>query len=96
MKRALVLAVVGGFLGIVTGSLLGPWFLSWYSEPSLPSTFSCTKEIDWAMDRLVKTQLASALIGAIVVGVAGTLIARALRLRAARKAAAGGGAPTQA
>ena len=87
MKRILVLLAVGGLFGMVGGSWLGPKFIAWWSNPPVQNNMlSCTKEIAWAMDSLVETQLGFAAAMAVVTAIVGSIVARAWRNRAALKA----------
>lgn len=94
MKRSLALFTIGGLLGTALGSWLGPKAVSyWFAPPVQNSHFNCNAEITWAMQSLIKWQALSAGVWAVIVVIAGTLIARAWRQRAARKAAATAIAP---
>jgi hypothetical protein len=89
VKKILVFLMVGGLLGVAAASWLGPLWLSyWFRPPVTNNMLSCTREVEWAMSSLVKTQLGSALAGGVVVAIFGGLASRALRKRAERRAAA--------
>ncbi len=87
MKKILVSLAVGAFLGMVVGTWIGPAFLSWFASPAIPNAFNCTREVDWAMSRLIWTQAIAGLVGAVLAAVVGAMASRALAQRAARKAA---------
>lgn len=89
MKRLLILLVIGGFVGSILSAWLAPGLIGWWAAPPVQnSMMTCNKEVQWAMGELVKAQLGCAVGGAILFGIGGVVAQRALRNRAARKAAA--------
>jgi len=80
MKRvttsALICALVFGLLA----TWLGPKMISyWYAPPvaaGAASAFNCTEAVNWAMNKLVLTQLIGSLIGIVVGMVFGIFLRR--------------------
>lgn len=87
MKRFLVLLLAGALSGMAFGAWAGPKMISWWFAPPVQNALlTCNREIDWAMQSLVKAQLGAALGGALVFAIGGGLIGYAWRNRAERKA----------
>ena len=80
MKRvttsALLCALVFGLLA----TWLGPKMISYWYTPPVPagaaSAFNCTDAVNWAMNKLVLTQLIGSVIGLLVGMVLGVLMRR--------------------
>ena len=91
MKRFLVLLVVGALAGSLLAGWIGRPIIVWNWSTPLPNPAACDKSVEAALRSLAFAQMVTAGILGLVFGVAGTFIARAMRMRAERKAAASGG-----
>jgi hypothetical protein len=90
MKRFLVLLVVGALAGSLLAGWLGRSIIVWNWSTPLPNPAACDQPIAAALRSLAYAQMVTAGILGVTFGVVGTLIARALRMRAEAKAAAAG------
>jgi len=73
MKRVSVSALVCALIFGLLATWLGPKLISyWYSPPvaaGAAAAFNCTEAVDWAMHKLVLTQILGTVIG-LAVGMA--------------------------
>jgi membrane associated rhomboid family serine protease len=73
---ALVCALVFGILA----TWLGPKMIAYWYAPPVPagaaSAFNCTDAVEWAMRKLVWTQIFGSIGGAVIGVVIGALLAR--------------------
>jgi hypothetical protein len=90
MKRFLVLLVTGALAGSLLAGWLGRPIIVWNWSTPLPNPAACDKPVEAALRSLAMAQMITAAVSGLVFGVAGSLIARALRMRAERKAGASG------
>ena len=81
MKRVTTSALVCALLFGLLATWLGPRIISyWYSPPvaaGAAAAFNCTEAVNWAMNKLVLTQVIGSLVGVFV----GILIGMAMRRR---------------
>jgi tellurite resistance protein TehA-like permease len=72
MKRVTISSLVCALIFGLLATWLGPKMISYWYTPPVPagaaSAFNCTDAVNWAMNKLVLTQLIGSLIG-IVVGI---------------------------
>jgi ABC-type phosphate/phosphonate transport system permease subunit len=73
MKRVTISSLVCALIFGLLATWLGPKMISYWYTPPVPSgaasAFNCTDAVNWAMNKLVVTQLVGTLIG-VVVGLA--------------------------
>ena len=82
MKRVTVSALVSALILGLLATWLGPRVISyWYTPPvaaGAAAAFNCTEAVDWAMHKLVLTQILGTVIGLAV----GTAFGIAMRRKA--------------
>jgi hypothetical protein len=70
MKRVTISSLVCALIFGLLATWLGPKMISyWYTPPvaaGAASAFNCTEAVNWAMNKLVLTQLIGSLIGIVV------------------------------
>jgi len=88
MKRFLILLVIGALAGSLLAGWLGRPIIVWNWSTPVPNPAACDKAVEAALRSLAYAQMITAGVLGVISGVAGTLIARAMRMRAERKAAA--------
>jgi len=80
MKRVTVSALLSALIFGILATWLGPKIISyWYTPPvaaGAASAFNCTEAVNWAMNKLVLTQLIGSIIGLLVGMVLGVLMRR--------------------
>ena len=80
MKRVSVSALVCALIFGLLATWLGPKLISyWYSPPvaaGAAAAFNCTEAVNWAMNKLVLTQLFGSVIGVAVGIVLGLFMGR--------------------
>jgi hypothetical protein len=80
MKRATVSSLLFALIFGLLATWLGPKMISYWYTPPVPagaaSAFNCTDAVNWAMNKLVLTQLIGSLIGFVVGLVVGVLMRR--------------------
>jgi hypothetical protein len=78
MKRATVTSLVCAIIFGLLATWLGPKMISYWYTPPVPSgaasAFNCTDAVNWAMNKLVLTQLIGTLIGIVVGLVLGVMM----------------------
>src|ERR1700682_6331129 len=78
MKRVTISSLVCALLFGLLATWLGPKMISYWYTPPVPagaaSAFNCTDAVNWAMNKLVLTQLIGSLIGIVVGLVLGILM----------------------
>lgn len=80
MKRVSIASLVTGLIFGILATWLGPKMISYWYSPPVPagaaSAFNCTDAVNWAMHKLVLTQLIGTGIGIIAGAFVGVLVAR--------------------
>jgi membrane associated rhomboid family serine protease len=80
MKRVTISALVSAIVFGLLATWLGPKMISYWYTPPVPagaaSAFNCTDAVNWAMNKLVLTQLIGSVIGLLVGMVLGILMGR--------------------
>jgi ABC-type nitrate/sulfonate/bicarbonate transport system permease component len=80
MKRVTIAALVSALVFGLLATWLGPKMISyWYTPPvaaGAAAAFNCTEAVNWAMNKLVLTQLIGSVIGLLVGMVLGILMGR--------------------
>lgn len=80
MKRATISSLLFALIFGLLATWLGPKMISYWYTPPVPagaaSAFNCTDAVNWAMNKLVLTQLVGSLIGFVVGLVVGVLMRR--------------------
>lgn len=80
MKRVSIAALLSGIIFGVLATWLGPKMISYWYAPPVPagaaSAFNCTDAVNWAMHKLVITQIVGTLIGLVAGAVMGGLLSR--------------------
>jgi len=80
MKRVTVSALISAIVFGLLATWLGPKMISYWYTPPVPAgaaaAFNCTEAVNWAMNKLVLTQLIGSVIGLVVGMVLGILIGR--------------------
>ena len=70
MKRATISSLIFALIFGLLATWLGPKMISyWYAPPvaaGAASAFNCTEAVNWAMNKLVLTQLIGSVIGLLV------------------------------
>ena len=70
MKRVSISSLVCALLFGLLATWLGPKMISYWYTPPVPagaaSAFNCTDAVNWAMNKLVLTQLIGSVIGIVV------------------------------
>jgi hypothetical protein len=70
MKRVTVSSLVCALIFGLLATWLGPKMISYWYTPPVPSggasAFNCTDAVNWAMNKLVVTQLIGSAIGFVV------------------------------
>ena len=70
MKRVPISSLVCALLFGLLATWLGPKMISYWYTPPVPagaaSAFNCTDAVNWAMNKLVLTQLIGSVIGIVV------------------------------
>jgi len=78
MKRATIAALLCALIFGLLATWLGPKMIAYWYTPPVPagaaSAFNCTDAVQWAMSKLVLTQLVGSLIGLVVGLVLGILM----------------------
>ena len=78
MRRVTISSLVCALLFGLLATWLGPKMISYWYTPPVPagaaSAFNCTDAVNWAMNKLVLTQLIGSLIGIVVGLVLGILM----------------------
>lgn len=57
--------VIGGLVGGIAATWLGPKAIAWYWTPPVEYAFNCKAPIEWALHRLQVTQMAGIIVGGI-------------------------------
>ena len=79
MKTVGVFAALGAIIGDVIASLVAPRFLTWYNTPgagAIQTICDMKTMSETIFSQLIQAQLIGAITGAVVLAVAGGLIAR--------------------
>jgi hypothetical protein len=80
MKRVTISALIAALVFGLLATWLGPKMISYWYTPPVPagaaSAFNCADAVNWAMNKLVLTQLIGSLIGFIVGMVLGVVMRR--------------------
>ena len=80
MKRVSIAALLCGMIFGVLATWLGPKMISYWYAPPVPagaaSAFNCTDAVNWAMHKLVLTQIIGTLVGLVAGAVIGGLASR--------------------
>ena len=80
MKRVTISSLVCALIFGLLATWLGPKMISYWYTPPVPagaaSAFNCTDAVNWAMNKLVLTQLVGTVIGVVVGIVLGVLMHR--------------------
>jgi hypothetical protein len=80
MKRVTISSLVCALIFGLLATWLGPKMISYWYTPPVPagaaSAFNCTDAVNWAMNKLVLTQLIGSLIGVVVGLVLGVIVRR--------------------
>lgn len=80
MKRTVIVTLVAALVFGILATWIGPKAISYWYRPPVPSgaaaAFNCTEAVDWAMNRLIWTQLIGTLTGALFGLVIGILVSR--------------------
>ena len=80
MKRVTISALVSALVFGLLATWLGPKMISYWYTPPVPAgaaaAFNCTDAVNWAMNKLVLTQLIGSVIGFVVGMVLGILMGR--------------------
>src|SRR5256714_9520016 len=88
MKRVTISSLVCALIFGLLATWLGPRMISYWYSPPVPagaaSAFNCTDAVNWAMNKLVLTQVVGSLIGLAV----GLIVGIVMRPRTARPPAA--------
>jgi len=70
MKRVTIAALVSALVFGILSTWLGPKMIAYWYAPPVPSgaavAFNCTDAVTWAMNKLVLTQIAGSLVGAVI------------------------------
>ena len=70
MKRVTISALISALVFGLLATWLGPKMISYWYTPPVPagaaSAFNCTDAVNWAMNKLVLTQLIGSVIGLLV------------------------------
>jgi tellurite resistance protein TehA-like permease len=70
MKRVTISSLIFALIFGLLATWLGPKMISyWYTPPvaaGAASAFNCTEAVNWAMNKLVLTQLVGSIIGLVV------------------------------
>jgi hypothetical protein len=88
MKRVTISSLLFALVFGLLATWLGPRMISYWYSPPVPagaaSAFNCTDAVNWAMNKLVLTQLIGSLIGVVV----GMIVGIVMRPRTAPPPAA--------
>jgi hypothetical protein len=88
MKRVTISALLFALIFGLLATWLGPRMISYWYSPPVPAgaaaAFNCTDAVNWAMNKLVLTQVIGSLIGVVV----GVIVGIAMRSRSAPPPAA--------
>ena len=80
MKRVTISSLVCALVFGLLATWLGPKMISYWYTPPVPagaaSAFNCTDAVNWAMNKLVLTQLIGSVIGLLIGMVLGILMRR--------------------
>jgi len=80
MKRVSIAALSFGLVFGILSTWLGPKMIAYWYAPPVPagaaSAFNCTDAVQWAMHKLVWTQIIGTLIGLAVGLIVGILLRR--------------------
>jgi hypothetical protein len=80
MKRVSIAALVCGMIFGVLSTWLGPKMIAYWYAPPVPagaaSAFNCTDAVNWAMHKLVLTQIIGTLIGLLAGAIIAALVVR--------------------
>jgi hypothetical protein len=74
MKRATVIMLLTALVFGIAATWLGPKMIAYWYNPPVPTAFNCTDAINWAMHRLILTQLGGTAIGLVVGAILGVLM----------------------
>ncbi len=55
--------LVGGAIGVILVTWLGPGYLVWYFKPPVSNALSCEIPIEWALTRLRNAQIIALALG---------------------------------
>jgi hypothetical protein len=66
MKRTAITTLVCGILFGILATWLGPKMIAYYYAPPVPTAFACNDSINWAMHKLVLTQLIGTGLGFVI------------------------------
>jgi membrane protease YdiL (CAAX protease family) len=80
MKRITIASLISAILFGILATWMGPKMISYWYAPPVPSgaasAFNCTDAVNWAMNKLVLTQLIGTLAGFVIGIVIGALLSR--------------------
>ena len=80
MRRVTIAALISAVIFGILSTWLGPKMISYWYSPPVPagaaSAFNCTDAVNWAMHKLVLTQLIGTLIGLVAGALVGALVIR--------------------
>jgi hypothetical protein len=80
MRRVAIASLVFALVFGLLATWLGPKMISYWYSPPVPAgaaaAFNCTDAVNWAMNKLVLTQLIGSAIGFVVGLVVGVLMRR--------------------
>jgi uncharacterized membrane protein YeaQ/YmgE (transglycosylase-associated protein family) len=78
MKRVTISSLIFALIFGLLATWLGPKMISYWYTPPVPagaaSAFNCTDAVNWAMNKLVLTQLVGSVIGFLVGMVVGIVM----------------------
>ena len=60
----ILLVCIMGCFTLVT--LYVPSYLEWYATPAMPQVINCASSIQWALGKMIWSQLASMIVGAFL------------------------------
>lgn len=66
MRKMIKYMIVGGAIGGMLSTWLGPKWISWYFTPPVNFGINCTAPVDWALNRFQWTQFVGVGAGAAV------------------------------
>lgn len=80
MRRVTIAALLTAMIFGILSTWLGPKMISYWYSPPVPagaaSAFNCTDAVNWAMHKLVLTQIIGTLIGLVAGAFIGALVIR--------------------
>jgi tellurite resistance protein TehA-like permease len=66
MKRTAISTLISALVFGILATLLGPKMIAYWYTPPVPTAFACTEQINWAMHRLIWTQLIGTGLGFVI------------------------------